>query len=455
MRYKDLLHKSEKNTFFNRLYNYNFIKFENINNLSQKFLLEESKDYPYFPKINNFSFVMKYYNNNNQSFFSNKNERIPVNSKIKNRKVKIRLLKMNDEEKNHMKDKKINNYSMNYKTKIPIPTNRKNNSNYQKTYKNVEFKFDKITKIVNKKLINDLMKKSSILQNINFHKKSKTPKSRKKIYLYKNISSILNEFSRNKNSILENSIPKSMHDEHLSNNNIFIPRNESSLFFEGIKKPSIKSIINHPIYKNKFNYIALKNKRKIDSTYKQNSLSTYNNSICQNEQFEQYSYSNRIKNINVNYLLFPSKTNSINLTIENLEKEKNNKNKEKQQDDKRVVLKKLSNVELKKYKIFNKIKLKKKLKSPSLSKNKTFNNTYIIDNKINLDNNNKNIKIKNDNNDRNIDLLNDSHQRKETGTTMQTMTDEKMMNIAINYLDKDEMVNKNLIDDILSYKRNK
>ena len=38
---------------------------------------------------------------------------------------------------------------------------------------------------------------------------------------------------------------------------------------------------------------------------------------------------------------------------------------------------------------------------------------------------------------------------------MQTMTDEKLMNIASNYLDKDDIVNKNLIDDILLSKRNK
>ena len=463
MRYNDPIQKNEECLFFNRLKNYNFIKFAKMNNLSQKMLLEESKEHTYFPKINNFSHVMKYYNNyNSQSSLGNKSQKIIDNYIIKKRKDKIRLLRINEEEKNHMMDNPINNSSKKYKNKIPIPINMKKNSNYQKTYSNVEFKFDKITKAVNKKLINELMNKSSASQNDIFQNNSKTPITKKKFCSYKNISSILNDSSLNKNSRLEHRTPKSILNDFLPKNNKFIPRSESSLFFGGIKKRRIKSTINYQVYDNKFNFIDDKNNKKIDSLYKRNSVSTYNNSICLNEVFEQYSNSNQ-KNSKLNYLLFPSKTNSINLTIDNLVKEKNNENnknnknkenKEKNLVNKKIILKKLSNIELKKYKIFNNIKLKKKLKSNSSSK-LLKKNSYIIDNKNNTDNKEKNIKIKNNVAKRNLVLFNDSNQQKESGTTMQTMTDEKMMNIANNYLDKDDMVNKNLIDDILSCKKNK
>ena len=55
----------------------------------------------------------------------------------------------------------------NYKNKIPIPNNNKqSNIKYQNFYKNVRFKFDKITKIKKKKIGNKMMNKTLSLNKI-------------------------------------------------------------------------------------------------------------------------------------------------------------------------------------------------------------------------------------------------------------------------------------------------
>ena len=163
-------------------------------------------------------------------------------------------------------------------------------------------------------------------------------------------------------------------------------KNENSLYLQGIKNYNNinKSNLVIQTFKNKFNYILNKNNnRNIDSlNTKQNSLST-KISISQNEPVEQYSTIKHKKTITLNYSLFPSKTNSISLTLDNMNKgeETNDKNKVKKILIKKIINNKLSNEELKKLKIFKKFKTGKKLTSIPLS-NKSFNKELNKNNKI-------------------------------------------------------------------------
>ena len=58
------VHNNEKNKnkVFDRLFNYIKIKKEKINKLSQKLLLNESKKYTYFPKINKYNLIFSKFN---------------------------------------------------------------------------------------------------------------------------------------------------------------------------------------------------------------------------------------------------------------------------------------------------------------------------------------------------------------------------------------------------------
>ena len=326
----------------------------------------------------------------------------------------------------------------NYKNKIPIPNNNKqSNIKYQNFYKNVRFKFDKITKIKKKKIGNKMMNKTLSLNKIFPISIKDNDNSKNNI---NNFSSTLND----KNSRKINSNMKQ--------------KNENSLYLQGIKNYNNinKSNLVIQTFKNKFNYIMNKNNnRNIDSlNTKQNSLST-KISISQNEPVEQYSTIKHKKTITLNYSLFPSKTNSISLTLDNMNKEEetNDKNKVKKILIKKIINNKLSNEELKKLKIFKKFKTGKKLTSIPLS-NKSFNKE--------LNKNNNILKVRKNElkiNPGIINVINNSlnnlNKNKESCTTLQTMTDEKMMEMANCYIKEEDNVDKSLIDDILSSKRNK
>ena len=137
----------------------------------------------------------------------------------------------------------------------------------------------------------------------------------------------------------------------------------------------------------------------------------------------------------------------------NKEEETNDKNKVKKILNKKIINNKLSNEELKKLKIFKKFKTGKKLTSIPLS-NKSF--------KKELNKNNNILKVRKNElkiNPGIINVINNSlnnlNKNKESCTTLQTMTDEKMMEMANCYIKEEDNVDKSLIDDILSSKRNK
>ena len=144
---------------------------------------------------------------------------------------------------------------------------------------------------------------------------------------------------------------------------------------------------------------------------------------------------------NNKYLLIPSKTNSISLTLNNNnEKERNYRN---NIIPKKMNIKKMSNEQMKKLKIFKRFKIGKKLRKISLSKNKI----------LNLTNSNlkEESKISENINDKSINSS--LKKNKERDTIIQSVTDEKMMEIASYYLNNDETVDKILIDDILLSKK--
>ena len=457
---KDSYQTMDKYKVFNRLYDYQKIKLNKINNLKQKYLLDESKKYPYNPKINNYCIIIRKYNSfNNDVSFTNNTERIP-NINLDNSQInkRIKFKKENEEKKNNnfIQINPIKYMNFNYKRKIPVPNNNKqSNIKYQNFYKNVRFKFDKIIKIKNKKSGNEIMNKTTPLNNIYSNsiinidiKNNNNTKNNVSILRDKNkrkISSYCNHYLSN--SIFNDISPKK---------NNMIPKSENSLYFEGIKNVNnYKSNLVYQAFKKKLNFLINKNKqRNIDSiNTKQNSIST-KNSISQNDAFEQYTNKNHKKSITLNYLLFPSKTNSINLTIDNSNKEEEkNKNKQKKILNKKIIYNKLSKEELKKLKIFKKIKIGKKLTMSSLA-NKSFNKETNKFNNI-LKERKNDFKI----NPGIINEINNSmsnlNKRIDSATTIQTMPDEKMMEIANYYLKEEETVDKNLIDDILSSKRSK
>ena len=346
--------------------------------------------------------------------------------------------------------------NFNYKKKIPVPNNNnQTNIKYQNFYKNVRFKFDKIIKIKNKKSGNDIMNKTTPLNNI--YSNSIINIDIKNNNNTKNNASILRDKNKRKiSSYCNHYLSNSIFNDISPKKNNMIPKSENSLYFEGIKNANNNnSNLVYQAFKNKLNFLINKNKqRNIDSiNTKQNSIST-KNSISQNDAFEQYTNKNHKKSITLNYLLFPSKTNSINLTIDNSNKEEEtNQNKHKKILNKKIIYNKLSNEELKKLKIFKKIKIGKKLTANSLA-NKSFNKESNKFNNI-LKERKNDFKI----NPGIISEINNSminlNKRIDSATTIQTMPDEKMMEIANYYLKEEETVDKNLIDDILSSKRSK
>ena len=448
--------KINKYKVFNRLYDYQKIKLNKINNLKQKYLYDESNKYPYNPKINNYSIIIRKYNSfNNNISMTNNSEKISniiLNNSQFNKS--IRFVKTNEEEKNNdfFQINPSNNMIFDYKRKIPIPNNiKQSNIKYQKFYKNVRFKFDKITKIKNK-----IQNKTLPLNNIypNSLKNKDIPNNNKNDI--KNTTSVLdNKNSKKISSYCNHYLSKSIINDFSPEKDNKIPKSENSLYFEGINSTNNKkSNLVYQTLKNNFNYLINNNKRTIDSLYtKQNTLST-KNTISQNEALEQYSNLKHKKAITLNYLLFPSKINSINLTKDNLNKEdKTNKNKPKKILYKKIIGNKLSNEELKKLKIFKKFKIGKKLNVISLS-NKSFNkelnkfNNALTERKNDFKINPRIIKEINN-------PVNDLNNRIESTTTIQTMPDEKLMEIANCYLKEEETVDKSLIDDILSSKRSK
>ena len=452
---------NSKYKVFDRLYNYQRIRLNKIDNLKQKDLLVESNKYSYYPKINNYSLIINKYNSFNNDFsIISYNDRIPDISTDYSRKNKgINFVKTNEEEKNNdfIELKPKNNMIFNYKNKIPIPNNNKqSNIKYQNFYKNVRFKFDKITKIKKKKIGNKMMNKTLSLNKIFPISIKDNDNSKNNI---NNFSSTLNDKnSRKINSYCNHYLSKSIFEDFSPEKDNMKQKNENSLYLQGIKNYNNinKSNLVIQTFKNKFNYIMNKNNnRNIDSlNTKQNSLST-KISISQNEPVEQYSTIKHKKTITLNYSLFPSKTNSISLTLDNMNKEEetNDKNKVKKILIKKIINNKLSNDELKKLKIFKKFKTGKKLTSIPLS-NKSFNKE--------LNKNNNILKVRKKKKKINpgiINVINNSlnnlNKNKESCTTLQTMTDEKMMEMANCYIKEEDNVDKSLIDDILSSKRNK
>ena len=92
----------KKYKVFNRLYNYQRIKLNKISNLKQKYLLDESNKYPYNPKINNYSIIIRKYNSFNNNISLTNNSMQISNFSLNNSQFNktIKFIKTNEEEKN-------------------------------------------------------------------------------------------------------------------------------------------------------------------------------------------------------------------------------------------------------------------------------------------------------------------------------------------------------------------
>ena len=189
----------------------------------------------------------------------------------------IKFIKTNEEEKNsdYIKINPKKNMILNHKRKIPIPNNN-NQSNikkYQKFYKNVRFKFDRITKIKNRKLNQTLPLKNLYSNSLKINIIQSNDEN-----ATNNITSILNNNnSRKISSYCNHYLSKSIFNDFSPEKDNIVPKSENSLYFEGINNTNNKnSNLVYQTFKKKFNYLINKNnKRNIDSIHtKQNTLST-------------------------------------------------------------------------------------------------------------------------------------------------------------------------------------
>ena len=439
-----------KNKFFIRL-NKNKNKSEIIiNYLSQKFLFDESKKYTYFPQINNYNLVMHRYNSFNNKIYStvdsqterlqsislvNSNNKSGINinttKRINNDKNKSYLLKLikSEEEKSYKKNNIKSNYTFNYISRIPIPNRSGNLLEKEKRY--ISLKKNKLDKDSRNLVTNRANTELFYHRSFQIKRNKQKLINKDNFHLYKNIS-----FSLDKNRTKK--IKKIIFKNNTFKKELNIPQNESSFTIRGTNNSKSLSGLKHQIYRNKINFLKNKSSNKEHSIKtKLNSLSTYNNSISQNENLDFNSMTSK----NNKYLLIPSKTNSISLTLNNNnEKERNY---QKNIIPKKMNIKKMSNEQMKKLKIFKRFKIGKKLRKISLSKNKILNLT------------NSNLKEESNNSE----IINDKSinssikKNKERDTIIQSVTDEKMMEIASHYLNNDETVDKILIDDILLAKK--
>ena len=425
--------------FFIRL-NKNKDKKEIIKNyLSQKFLFDESNKYTYFPQINNYNLVMQKYNSFNNQFYpivdnqserfqniklgnSNNNININITSRInndKNNSYILNLIKSEGEKCNRKKNIK-NNYTINYISKIPISNKRRNILGEENKY--ISLKKNNLNKISRNLLTNRI--NTNISHHRSFQVKKFKPKliNKDNISFYKNIS-----FSLDKNHSKKRIIKQKKE--------INIPQSESSFTITGANRKN-KSRLSQQIYRNRINFLKNKSNNKIDSlNTKLNSISTYNNSISQIENLDL----NLMTSKNNKSILIPSKTNSITLTLNNNGKDKNY---QKNIIPKKLNIKKMSNEQLKKLKIFKRFKIGKKLRKITLSKIKILNLTN------NLTEESNNLQIITDKS-----INNSTNKKNMRETIIQTVTDEKMMEIAGHYLNNDETVDRILIDDILLSKK--
>ena len=206
-----------------------------MDSLKQKYLLDESNKYSYYPKINNYSLIINKYNSFNNDFsIISYNDRIPDISTDYSRKNKgINFIKTNEEEKNNdfIELKPKNNMIFNYKNKIPIPNNNKqSNIKYQNFYKNVRFKFDKITKIKKKKIGNKMMNKTLSLNKIFPISIKDNDNSKNNI---NNFSSTLNDKnSRKINSYCNHYLSKSIFEDFSPEKDNMKQKNENSLYLQ-------------------------------------------------------------------------------------------------------------------------------------------------------------------------------------------------------------------------------
>ena len=456
------VHNNEKNKnkVFDRLFNYIKIKKEKINKLSQKLLLNESKKYTYFPKINKYNLIFSKFNqsfnnNNNYKFNNDKNNLNIVNNKNinylnilndynKNEKKKSNsYVKYNLSEKEEKSNKTFNIYNndlLNYKNKIPIPSSI-DNIKYSKTYRNLNNKIS-IKKAKNKE---SSLSKKYTYQNSSYNEDISKGNNSFGNNLHKKNNNILSFLYSDSTSLISTNdyhISKSVFSSIIPDNST--PINES---FFNIKNNIQNNDINkaNDIYFN-INCQRIKNKHKINSIPKNKKfLSNELKSISQNKNPINSAINKSINN--KNNLLVPSEINSICFSFNNDNRNKNNKY------YKKISIKKPCYNKFKKIKIFKKLNIGKNFKLISdgyKPNNKNFNKK-----KLNLKIDSSNLYDKNNS----IEFINGKNkyelnsQLEPISTTMQSLSDEKIFEMTNFYINKEEIVDKMLINNILTSRR--
>ena len=418
--------------FFIDLNKYKNKKQNAINELSQQNLMDQSNEYPYYPKINNYSFIIKNNNSYNNKFY------LDINNKSE-RNIIINLgNKINSE----------NNCILNYNKAIPINNKIKIKLMKQKLLiNNNKIKLNKIPKEIlrNKLNLNRNVKQYQFKNNnINLINSFDKPNNISKCYKQTQLF-LTNNLSKD-NSKDKNFFSESISTDNTRNNYNHIPNNQRIFFTNRLKNRNKNSTLKNRIFINK--YILQNNEinDKADSfTTKINLNSIHNLTRSQIDSFELNSLTSRNnKSINYNYPLIPSKESNISLNL------KKNKKEEKKDSKKKVITRKLNIEELKQLKIFKGLKKGKNICKIPISKTK-INKKSIknMKNKLNL--RKKKLIISN------VPFVNNNttNELSKPIAIMQSMSDEKMMEIASLYINNDESVDKILIKDILSTKKSK
>ena len=440
MRNNELHNLNKKEKVFDRLYNHIGKRKKIINDLTQKYLLEESNNYPYFPKINKNCIKNAKFNPVNNTLYSDIDK--------KNRLLSsITLRNANDIKSKSKTNQKIMNQSFITNKSYRLNSFEKDKEDNHKKYIKKQYKTNKNSKkiilnnIPNSKFKYKLYKYQEFLTlKNNRNSNNFLEHSLDKLYFYNKTPSNNNNYSSIINSNNNNSISKTILEELFPQKEEIVPEKKTTILLKCQKYNKRNYTLKNQITTSNYSIIHNNPSEKIGFlNTKQNSISSYNITISQKDNLELNP-----KSMNNNYVLFPSKTNSISLSFnDNQKEEKNGKIYYK-----KITAKKLNKDELKKLKIYKGIKKGKKIGKFSLvikNKNKDLNDIY---NKIN--NRNKNLKIDTKILINSIDNINKA---KEPITVIQTITDEKMMEIAGHYLKNDDSVDKKIVEDILSRKR--
>ena len=479
---KNKLKKNNKNNVHDRLFNYSIIKQEMLDNLLNKYLIDEEEKYPFYPKINpkniNFFISNQYLNddfdrnlilserNSRPKSFNKYNGSSYFNKYFQNTKTKKKnglnstssfsCTNINYSSLNNLYDEFNNNYRYKPQNKkqikknnMPISTKYKNKlysylfkeenkNDFIKDIYNTKYNFNKTSYSFYPKLLNENNKNSRYNIPIN----------------YNNLNNINNKPIKNKikKNILKKMKISQRNDKKFGDNKlIHISENISSLNDElnFLNNDNISK--NADIYSfNKNNNSSLYNISSIDCSIKKEKEKEKNNkNISQEKREHLFSFASDLFFIDNNNLNHPKSFINKSL-IEKLQKKNNTSIKNDTRNNNKIINR--NNNRIKPNNNTTTIKTyKSKSNINSLTGNNHMSTNYSGSNSVYNFNNLKNgekininklLEVQSTNQYYIINNKNKNDELKNEGlvfqTTIQTLSDSKIFDLAKEYMSEDD-----------------